>query len=326
MRVLAVWSSNSGSSGEMPAYSALQGVIPIVPTPFRIDESIDFEALAACVRFAIACQLPAICLPAYASEFYKLNEAERNQVVETAITTAGGKIGVVAQCNHPSARYAADLAQRYESMGAGVVSFALPRQFHLKEQDLLDYARCVCRSTHLPVLVQDFHPGGDGVGAGFAERLHQACPNFRYLKLELPLMGPKVRSIIRATGGGVGVLGGWGGMYLMELIRDGISGVMPGLGAADVLQSVWNQAYAGCYEVAMDAFQSVLPQLVYSLQNLELWLFAEKKLLAARGIIPEASSFVRSGSRAPEPSEVRHMLWLNERLIRQARRMGLTHP
>ena len=306
-----------------PENSVLQGVVPIIPTPFRADESIDFDALARCVRFAAACGFNAACLPAYASEFYKLSENERQQVVETAVRAADGSVGVIAQSNHPSAQHAASLAKRHEQMGASVISFALPRQFALGEQDLLDYSRAICDATGLPVLIQDFNPGGPTVGANFAACLVEACPNFRYLKLEEPLMGSKVRAIVRATGGEIGVLEGWGGMYTVELISDGICGLMPGLGPADLLQRVWNLVYHGEREAAMEIFQSVLPQLVFSLQNLEFWLFVEKKLLAARGIIPESSSHVRQATRSPDPSAIRHALWLNDRLLKQLDRIGL---
>src|SRR5262249_39113682 len=80
------------------------------------------------------------------------------------------------------------------------------------------------------VLIQDFNPGGPTVNADFARALVQDCPNFRYLKLEEPLMAPKVRAIREATGDQVGVLEGWGGMYMLDLIPAGICGVMPGLG------------------------------------------------------------------------------------------------
>ena len=306
-----------------PENSILHGVIPIIPTPFRADDTIDLQALARCVQFAVACEFNAACLPAYASEFYKLSESERLQVVETAITAAQGQIGIVAQSNHPSSHLAAELAKRHEQMGASVISFALPRQFALREQDLLDYSRRICEATRLRVLVQDFCPGGSCVAGDFAARLHAACPNFRYVKLEEPLVGPKVRDIVRATGGEVGVLEGWGGMTMMELISDGIVGLMPGLGPADLLQRVWDLAYRGESEAAMDIFQGMLPQLAFSLQNLEFWLFVEKKLLAARGIIPEANAFVRQATRAPDPNAVKHALWLNERLLRLMDRIGL---
>ena len=123
---------------------ALRGVIPIIPTPSRADESVDLAGLARCVRFAIDCGACAICLPAYASEFYKLTETERLQVITTALEASEGRLPVIAQSNHPSARVAAELGRRYEQMGAGVISFALPRQFAVPAQDLLDYCRTIC--------------------------------------------------------------------------------------------------------------------------------------------------------------------------------------
>ncbi|HEX7447753.1 MAG TPA: dihydrodipicolinate synthase family protein, partial [Pirellulales bacterium] len=123
-----------------PTTHPLQGVVPVVPTPFTSDEAIDFNALADCVRFAADCGLSAVCLPAYASEFYKLSDAERREVVQAAIRAADGRMAVMAQANHPSSRLAAELARDYEALGASIISFALPRQFALKESDLLDYA------------------------------------------------------------------------------------------------------------------------------------------------------------------------------------------
>src|SRR5438552_1674558 len=107
----------------------LNGVVPIIPTPFRADETIDLEGLGRCVDFAVRCRVCAICLPAYASEFPKLTEAERFQVIETAIKAAAGKIAVLAQSNYPSAHCAAELARRHADLGADLISFAIPRQF-----------------------------------------------------------------------------------------------------------------------------------------------------------------------------------------------------
>jgi 4-hydroxy-tetrahydrodipicolinate synthase len=190
----------------------LRGVVPIVPTPFRSDESIDLEGIAACIEFAVQCRVCAVCLPAYGSEFYKLTEAERRLVVETAIKRSAGRVQVIAQSNHPSARCAAELAKRHEDLGADLISFAIPRLFSLPAADLLDYCRTVCQAVQRPLLIQDFNPGGPTVGAEFARALHDECPNFRYLKLEEPLMAGKVRAIREATQDQIGVLEGWGGM------------------------------------------------------------------------------------------------------------------
>ncbi len=48
----------------------LYGTVPIIPTPFCDDESIDEDALRDLIEFAIQSGVQAVCLPAYASEFY----------------------------------------------------------------------------------------------------------------------------------------------------------------------------------------------------------------------------------------------------------------
>ncbi len=301
----------------------LDGVVPIIPTPFTADEEIDFEALGACVRFAARSRLAAVCLPAYASEFYKLTDAERRQVVEAAIKAAGDSIAVVAQANHPSARVAARIAQEYEKLGASVISFALPRIFPLQEDDLLNYARVICNAVKLPVLIQDFNPGGPTVGGQFARRLADECSNFRYLKLEESLMGPKIRGIIQATEGRIGVLEGWGGMYLLDLIPAGICGLMPGLGVSDLLQQVWDAVRSHQHDEATAMFQTILPQIMYSLQHSEFFNWIEKRLLAARGVLPESSTYVRRATFTPDEATLAYGDRLNAQIVALARQRDL---
>jgi len=301
----------------------LVGVVPIIPTPFTEDEAIDHAGVAACVRFAVASKFPAACLPAYASEFYKLTDDERERVVETALEAAGDSMAIVAQANHPSARVAAATAQRYVKLGAKVISFAVPRMFGLPTVDLLDYCRRICDAVDVPVLIQDFNPGGPTVGAEFAVQLAERSPNFRYLKLEESLMGPKIRDILEETGGRIGVLEGWGGMYMLDLIPAGICGLMPGLAVSDLLQEVWRLVHAGERDEAFAAFQIALPQILYSLQSSELFLWIEKRLLADRGIISHGSTHVRGATWTPDAATLEHGDWLNRQVVEWAEARGL---
>ena len=302
----------------MTSLNTLTGVAPIIPTPFLADEQIDFEGVAACVRFAVERRLPAVCLPAYASEFYKLSESERVQCVETAITAAAGRTAIVAQANHPSARHAAETAKRYEALGASAISFAIPRLFSLPERDLLDYCTTICRAVRLPILIQDFNPGGPTVGADFARRLMETCDNFKYLKLEESLMSGKIRSIVAATEGRIGVLEGWGGMFMLELIPAGICGVMPGLGVSDLLARIWHDYATGNAHAALQRFQIVLPQIVFALQNSELFNWIEKRLLRARGVLSDRNIHVRGATWTPDEATLRYGDWLNEQIVRGA--------
>jgi 4-hydroxy-tetrahydrodipicolinate synthase len=301
----------------------IDGVVPIVPTPFTSSEEIDWGALRGLVEFARAGGACAICLPAYASEFYKLTEPERRRVVVEAVAQASGRIPVIAQVNYPSARQAADNAKFAQDAGADAVAVAVPRLFPLPEADLLRYFDCVLNAVELPVLIQDFNPTGQAVGPRFAAELHRAFPHFRYLKLEEPLMAGKIEAILQATGGEVGVLEGWGGMYMLELIPAGICGVMPGLAVADLLGVAFRLASGGKRLEAYEVFERVLPQIVFSLQHMELFHRAEKMLLQARGVLD--SAHVRHAGMELDPADAEHIRFLNERILALLDRLGMPH-
>ena len=294
--------------------SKITGAVPVIPTPFREDESVDWNALAACVDFAARVGVSAVCLPAYASEFYKLSESEREQVIDTAVGAAAGRLLVIAQSNHPGAIHAAEIARSNEARGADLISFAMPRTFALPEADLLSYCHTVCSAVKVPVLIQDFNPGGATIGGDFCRRLLEGCPNFQYTKLEEPLMATKVTEVREATSDQVGVLEGWGGMYLLELIEPGICGFMPGLAMVDLFQSVWKMARSGALTDAQDLYEKLLPQIVYSLQSMELFLWMEKDLLVRRGVMDASSAHVRSARWTPDEPSWRYAQRLNERV------------
>jgi 2-keto-3-deoxy-L-arabinonate dehydratase len=302
--------------------SKITAAVPVIPTPFREDESIDWDALAACIDFAARVGVSAVCLPAYASEFYKLSESEREQVVDTAVGAAAGRLLVIAQSNHPGAIHAAKIARSNEARGADLISFAMPRTFALPEADLLSYCRTVCSSVKVPVLVQDFNPSGTTIGADFCRRLFDSCPNFQYTKLEEPLMATKVAEVREATSDQVGVLEGWGGMYLLELIEPGICGFMPGLAMVDLFQSIWKMARSGAVTDAQDLYEKLLPQIVYSLQSMELFLWMEKDLLVRRGVINASSAHVRSASWTPDEPSWCYAQRLNERVALLAQKFS----
>ena len=291
----------------------IEGIVPIVPVPFHADGSIDEESLRRVVEFCIDGRAAAMCLPAYGSEFYKLSEAERLRVVQVAVEQSAGRVPVIGQANHPSVNVAITLAQAMEAAGADVISMAAPRVFARGEDDLLRYFRQVCGAIRGPLLIQDFNPGGPTVGASFAGRLHAECPNFRYLKLEDPFMAPRVRAILEATQGEVGVLEGWGGMYTLELFPAGICGVMPGTATLAPLNRVYWSLKRGEHAEAYAAFQGVLPLIVFELQHMELFLHVEKRILKRLGLL--STTHVREATIQLDADTDRHADWLIEQVL-----------
>lgn len=291
----------------------LSGVVPIVPTPFREDEEIDENGLRRLIEFAIANRLEAVCLPAYASEFYKLTDEEKRRVVKIAVDQAGGRIKIMAQSNHPSLKAAIILAKDNINAGADLISIAVPRLFQLPENSLKEYLSGFLQAIpDTPVLVQDFNPGGPSISVGLIRLLMESHGNFKYLKLEEPLCAPKFKDILDVTGERLGLFEGWGGLYLLELIPVGITGVMPGLGLSDILQKVFVLRKRGDNK-AFDLFEKIMPQIFFSLQNLELFHYMEKELLVARGVLEKA--VIRTATYQPDQHTRQFIKEINNRII-----------
>lgn len=262
----------------------INGVVPVIPIPFHDDESIDDASLRKTVDFVSSLGLGGMFLPAYGSEFYKLSEAEREQVIGMAIEVNHKRIPLIAQANHGSAKVAAGLAKHYEQMGADIISFAIPRQFATTDTDLMHYCGRIAQAVSIPILIQDFNPGGPTIGAQFIADFHKQHSNFLYAKLEEPMIVDKLLAIRDKVGDAVGILEGWGGYYMLEAIPAGICGIMPGVPIADLLDRVYQARKNNDVQRACDLFGSLLPFINFTLQDFELFLQVEKRLLVRRGL------------------------------------------
>src|SRR5215471_1770680 len=303
----------------------INGIVPIVPTPFTVEEQIDWPSLRRLVDFACATGACAMCLPAYASEFYKLSESERLRLVSETVWHAAGRLPVFAQVNFVSLPQAVETAREAQRIGASAIAAAVPRMFAFGEPDLYRYFDRLLSSIDIPLMIQDVNPSGPTVTARFVAEVHRAHPHFRWIKLEEPMMSSKVVAILDATGGEVGVLEGWGSMYMLDLIPAGICGVMPGLAISDLLVRVFQLASNNDMVGAHNIHEAVLPQIVMSLQHMELFHHAEKRLLVARGILSEA--LVRQLTLKLDRHTEDRIAFLNGRILALLDRLDLPrHP
>ena len=299
----------------------IDGIVPIVPTPFFEDERPDWESLQPLIDFAHAAGACAVCLPAYASEFYKLSEDERREAVARAVRYSAGRIPVIAQVNFAASKLAVEAGRAARDNGARALCSAVPRTVALGEKDLFRHFAQILESIEMPFVIQDFNPGGPTLSSRFVADLHSAFPHFRYIKLEEPMMAGRVREINEATRGEVGVLEGWGGMYMLELVPAGIVGVMPSLGVSDVLVRAFRQAKSGDVDGAYETFSHVSQQIVFSLESMELLHHVEKRLLHARGIL--RAPVVRNARMELQQDQERHLEFLNRKVLDSLDRLGL---
>ncbi len=124
----------------------------------------------------------------------------------------------------------------------------------------------------------------------------------------------KLIEIRDRVGDRVGVLEGWAGYYMLELIPHGLCGVMPGVPLLEPLNRIFRLAKAGEMEDAMAQMGQLLPFINYTLQNLELLLQVEKRLLARLGIIEHST--VRASTYTPSEAEFAYSDLLIEHVLK----------
>jgi len=306
--------------GPLPVRSSLvtqplpePGPLPVLPTAFDADGAILLDAVARQIEFVVQCKAPLACLPAFGSEFYKLDGSERDRLIEQAIAAADGRVGIVVQCNHGHAAHAAALAARAEAQGAAMISTALPRNLPAAEGSLAAHAEAVCRATGLPVIVQDWNPSGPSISAERIAEVAKRCPNLAFIKLEEPAIAEKCTALRRLTDGRVRILSGWGGLYLQEQLDGGIAGVMPGLPLLDVFQEIWRAHRADRAARVYRLHSLLLPYIGFSLRNLEWFHHCEKRLGERRGLLPNA--LVREPTVSLGDADRRYLELLIDRLL-----------
>ena len=129
-----------------------------------------------------------------------------------------------------------------------------------------------------------------------------------------------MRAIRTRCGDAVGVLEGWGGEYMLELLPAGIVGVMPGLALVDVLQRVWDLARAGRTAEAYEHFARIHPWIAYSLQSMESYNYLEKDLLIRRGLL--RASHPRHPRMQLDADTTAYAAFLMDRVLDAVARLG----
>ncbi len=99
--------------------------------------------------------------------------------MEAAHARAAGRIPVIAQVNYHSARAAAAAARRAEQLGVSAINTAVPRLFAVGERDLFRFFDRLLSAITIPLVIQDFNPGGPSISARFVADLHRAHPHFK---------------------------------------------------------------------------------------------------------------------------------------------------
>jgi 4-hydroxy-tetrahydrodipicolinate synthase len=131
----------------------IHGIIPPVATPMQANEDLDLPRLKWFLDELIAAGVHGVFVLGTNSEFYALDEREKQEVMATAVAHVNKRVPVFAGTGAESTREAVRLTRLAEREGADGVSVITPYFVNPSQQEIYDHYRRIAESTALPLLL-----------------------------------------------------------------------------------------------------------------------------------------------------------------------------
>ncbi|MEU4408475.1 dihydrodipicolinate synthase family protein [Streptosporangium sp. NPDC023963] len=286
----------------------VQGLVPILATPFLPDGSLDRRSLRRLVEFQLTARVDGVAVFGMASEGFALTAAERRTILADVAEVTGGQVPLVAGVNGTSTVTALEQAREAADGGADALMVLPPFMVKPGPDQLVDFYAAL-GGVGVEVMVQDA-PGVTGVAMSPSLVVELSkLPGVTSVKIESPPTVPKVGAVVAALGDeGFAVLGGMNGQFVLDEYARGAVGTMPACEFPDLLAPILADWNAGRHAAAREAFARLLPLVVHGLQQGIAWA-VHKEVLVRRGIIDHA--IVRSPAK---PLDAAGIALLNETL------------
>lgn len=137
------------------------GIIPPIATPMRPDEELDLPRLRWFLDHQLSNGIHAAFVLGTNSEFYALDDAEKQAVIATAVAHVNKRVPVWAGTGAETTREAVRLTRMAEREGADGVSVITPYFVSPTQQEIFDHYRRIAEATRLPVVLYN-NPGTCG--------------------------------------------------------------------------------------------------------------------------------------------------------------------
>ncbi|MEM6312930.1 MAG: dihydrodipicolinate synthase family protein [Planctomycetota bacterium] len=265
----------------------LQGICPIVATPFDADGRVDGASFERLCHTLAAGGCHGLTLFGIAGEYYKLTDAERAELLGRLVDVCRSRgVPSIVSVTDQATEVAVETARRYQAAGADSLMLLPPFFLKPSAAAVEAHVRAVGAAVDIPVMLQ-YAPEQTGVAippetlAGIANDL----PTVRDMKIECKPAGHYISRLLELTDGAVRVHVGNAGFNMIETFRRGAVGVMPGCSMFDVYLDIDAALRTGDLPRALDTHTALLALLNHIRQNVEMIIAFEKHILMRRGVI-----------------------------------------
>ena len=219
----------------------LRGALAAAVTPLRDGgEALDEDTFAPYADFLAAGGLDGVLALGTTGEGFLLRVEQRMRAAELFVEACRGRLAVAVHAGAQSTWDTVELAAHAADIGADAVAVIAPPYFALDEAELLSHLDAAARACDpTPFYVYEFAArSGYAVPVAVLERLREAAPNFRGLKVsDVPwerfapylvegldiFVGPEALIPQGLAGGAVGVVSALGSAFpelIVGAVRD----------------------------------------------------------------------------------------------------------
>ena len=264
----------------------LQGVCPILPTPFLEDGSIDVQGVRNEVNFLLKAGVTGIALFGNASEAFALTKAEKQLIADTVVDENRGRVPLVFGAGGTGIEPAIESSLWACENGADILMIMPPHMIKPTPQGIYDYYAAIAQAVSKPIMIQDApNACGVPVPVDVMIRLAKEYDAIQYVKAEAPPTFQKAKKIVDACEGKLTVFGGLNGTFFYEELCVGVVGTMPAGEFPEVLVKVYDLFAAGKRQEAKAVFYKYLPFIRLGSIPGGMAMAVHKEILKRGGII-----------------------------------------
>ena len=261
------------------------GVYPMLIPFYTDDDRVDHSMWSVQVDAAVPHACHGIGVMDLGTEINKLSGTERREVVAAVSESLAGRLPFSVTVGENTSAGQIEFARFAASCGASWLILQPPPVVDVAERELLRFFGKVADAVSLPIGLQNaaIYLGIQLSPAGLVS-LHRQHPNICILKTEDP---PELAArLVEETSGVYRVFVGRGGLDMIDELRAGAVGIIPGTETLDRTPRIFDDFRSGRAE-AEASYAEILSTLVYLERSINHFVTASREVLAGRlGISP----------------------------------------
>lgn len=241
----------------------LNGVIPILLSPFESDGSLDRESLNDLIEYYLKGDVDGLVCFGEVSEPSSLSDDEKDYILKTTLELSKD-VPIITGISRENVELSVNAARMFLDRGVSALLLAPPRHPEMEEQKIFEYYCAIDEKVDAPIVILD-QPAGirPKMSPELIARIVKNTSNVRYLKIEEQPTPIKMERINELNEESLIMLGATHGRTFLWELERGAKGIMTSTPLPKILVSIWKNYNAGNIVAAREIFYKSLPLAYY---------------------------------------------------------------